>query len=262
MRGDAKRRRARRRGSGGRSCAGMPRVFARSRHRRPRRLHRRRRRPCRESVGHGLLRRLPGRRRRRRHAQQDVVLDALGGVRLRTKGTATPTLWTSQTHFTTPAPPPGAALGPANARRRGDARQPAAAQLAARLPPRSAGPRPRPLAVAQRRRLRRRRHVRAARQQDDLLHVVHGRARERVRAGHLPRDLRRRPHLDQGAGRRARARRPRLLRLAPARQAERHLRPGEHRRAVPHVVRGRRRPRRLDRLRDLARRPRVDEVRA
>ena len=42
---------------------------------------------------------------------KDVVLDALGGVRLRTKGTATPSTWTTQTHFTTATPPPGALLG-------------------------------------------------------------------------------------------------------------------------------------------------------
>ena len=40
----------------------------------------------------------------------DVVLDALGGVRLRTKGAATPSTWTSQTHFTTTTPP-GELLG-------------------------------------------------------------------------------------------------------------------------------------------------------
>jgi predicted GH43/DUF377 family glycosyl hydrolase len=42
---------------------------------------------------------------------QDVVLDALGGVRLRTKGTATPTVWTSQAQFTAVPPATGALTG-------------------------------------------------------------------------------------------------------------------------------------------------------
>jgi hypothetical protein len=41
----------------------------------------------------------------------DVVLDALGGVRLRTKGPSEPSIWTTKAHFTTTTPPPGALLG-------------------------------------------------------------------------------------------------------------------------------------------------------
>lgn len=42
---------------------------------------------------------------------QDILLDALGGVRLRTKGTATPSKWTSQADFTALPPAVGALTG-------------------------------------------------------------------------------------------------------------------------------------------------------
>ncbi len=42
---------------------------------------------------------------------KDVVLDALGGVRLRTKGAATPSIWTSQANFTGTTAPPGTLVG-------------------------------------------------------------------------------------------------------------------------------------------------------
>ncbi len=65
-----------------------------------------------------------------------VAIDALGGLRMATNGTATAATWTSAADFTTPAAPLGPVVGHVHARRLHRRRHAAAADGAPRVPPR------------------------------------------------------------------------------------------------------------------------------
>ena len=142
-----------------------------------------------------------------------VAIDALGGLRMATNGTAIASDLDERGRLHDAGRTARSGGRHVHARRLDRRRHAAAADGALRLPPRRRRPGARARRRAQRRRLQRRRHERAARQRrrQQVLHVVRGRAGERVRPAHLP------GHLHRRARRGPRSRRPCSTSALPAR---------------------------------------------